>query len=127
MLTPQQLAELTSPRVFGTAPSPWGEPACAWTSSNVIFDLSPYTKFNGLDGIYRAQSTVKKFQPMQLHGYPAVRTEETPQIRSCTATVGVADDQAFTVSFSGKKPEFTDACGYVEKIVGMVLQNLPPA
>nr|BFF02101.1 hypothetical protein GCM10020241_37760 [Streptoalloteichus tenebrarius] len=132
LLTPQQQKELTFTQPGRQGISEFGESECEWKNDKLGIFLTLDTKRRGLEETYLRKERFPDFTPSTVAGHPAVRSDRNDNLKSCRVSLGVADDQVLYIDFdrnsAGRSnPEYSDPCGFAEKVGKMVLDNLPPA
>lgn len=117
LLPPERLARFYITHPGTVTPGP----ACAWTPSDtakLTYHASVDTTGGGLEGVYRRRAGFPVFEPLPVHGFPAVHVENAPG--RCHLMVGVADTEVLDVVVDDQGA-FADTCGEADTFANVVI------
>ncbi|SHG50794.1 DUF3558 domain-containing protein [Streptoalloteichus hindustanus] len=124
-------------RAFGVAAQ--GEvgeeraPTCDWSDSRgpskTNLSVTIATDRDGLASVYRNRAEFKRFEPVEVEGYPGVLLGGEEVLRGqCDAEVAVTDRLSFSVNITfnrvDRPADFDNPCARAKVVAGEVLKTL---
>lgn len=131
LITDAQLVELElRPETAEETSIPGSTRSCTWSSAVDVanpagLELNDDTTIPALDGLHLVRDVFFTYEPLEVAGHPAVRTDYN-DFGDCTIATAIADYQGVTTEGNGDGSNTADPCGRSIRMAEAILSNLPP-
>lgn len=130
LLTDEQLVELgLRPETASPSSIPGATRSCGWSSAGeepnpAGLELNDDTTLPVLDGLHLRRDNFANYEPLEVAGHPAIRTDYTDR-GDCTIATAISDYQGVTTEGNPAGLPQPDPCARSIRMAEAILSNLP--